>query len=152
MALTRTEAHEQILGDLQSAIEALDLAVACIGEAYEHLDEESQDRLDSTLFRPIQRAYGQAKKTQARFAEQTGASTLDPEPAGPGLASQGAQSFIEQAVEAAADGDSAISDLQDSMLPIEFGDPELRASLAAIREPLAEVPRAAQEFIRTLGR
>ena len=152
MALTRTEAQEQILGDLQSAIEALDLAVACIGEAYEHLDEESQDRLDSTLFRPVQKAYGQAKKTQDRFARQTGVATLDPEPSGPGLSSQGAQSFIEQAVEAAALADTSISDLQDSMLPIEFGDPELRQSLANIREPLAGVPTAAREFLRTLGR
>ena len=152
MALTRTEAHEQILGDLQSAIESLDLAVACLGEAYEHLDEESQDRLDSTLFRPVQKAYGLAKKTQDRFAKQTGGATLDPEPAGPGLASQGAQSFIEQAVDAAANADSAIADLQDSMLPIEFGDPELRGALAGIREPLAGVPTAAREFLRTLGR
>jgi hypothetical protein len=38
------------------------------------------------------------------------------------------------------------------MLPIEAGDPELRAGLAEIRELLAGVPAAAAAFMRTFGR
>ena len=152
MALTRTEAHEQILGDLQTAIEAADLAVACLGEAYEHLSEDEGEQLEAILFRPAQRAYAQLKRTQDSFAQRTGGTPLTPEPASPGLASQGAQSFIEQATDAAARADEAIADLQDSMLPIEFGDPELRAALASVRELLAPIPAASREFLRTVGR
>ena len=38
------------------------------------------------------------------------------------------------------------------MLPIEAGDPELRAGLAEVRELLDEVPSQARVFLRTLGR
>jgi hypothetical protein len=38
------------------------------------------------------------------------------------------------------------------MLPIEFGDPDLRAGLAEVRELLGELPVASREFLRTLGR
>ena len=54
--------------------------------------------------------------------------------------------------EAAAGGDRRIAELQDSMLPIESGDGELRAGLAEVRELLKQVPGAAREFLRTLGR
>jgi hypothetical protein len=45
-----------------------------------------------------------------------------------------------------------IAELQDSMLPIESGDPELRQGLAEVRELLAELPLGARDFLRTLGR
>ena len=45
-----------------------------------------------------------------------------------------------------------IADLQDSMLPIEFGDPELRTGLAEVRTLLDQLPGTAREFLRTLGR
>ena len=48
--------------------------------------------------------------------------------------------------------DRTLADLQDSMLPIEAGDEELRAGLKAVREPLGEVPLRAREFLRGLGR
>jgi hypothetical protein len=38
------------------------------------------------------------------------------------------------------------------MMPVEVGDPELRAGLAEVRELLGEVPTRAREFVRTLGR
>lgn len=147
MALTRAEAHEQILGDLQSAIEALDLTVACLTEAYELLDEDAADRLEAGLFRPAQKAYAQAKRTQDHFARSTGAVPPAPEPASPDPLAEEALSFIEQAVDAATTADSSISELQDSMLPVEFGDADLRAALAAIREPLAGLLKASRDFL-----
>jgi len=45
-----------------------------------------------------------------------------------------------------------LADLQDSMMPVEVGDPELRAGLAEVRELLGEVGARAREFTRTLGR
>jgi hypothetical protein len=38
------------------------------------------------------------------------------------------------------------------MMPVEVGDPELRAGLAEVRELLGAVPGRAREFVRTLGR
>ena len=51
---------------------------------------------------------------------------------------------------AAADG--ALSELQDSSLPTEVGDVELRAALSDVRERLTGVRRRARELERTLGR
>jgi len=38
------------------------------------------------------------------------------------------------------------------MMPVEVGDPELRAGLADVRRRLGELPSRAQELIRVLGR
>jgi hypothetical protein len=38
------------------------------------------------------------------------------------------------------------------MLPVEVGDPELRAGLEQVRGLLGEVPGRARRFVRTLGR
>jgi hypothetical protein len=38
------------------------------------------------------------------------------------------------------------------MMPVEVGDPELRAGLAEVRELLGDVRARAREFVRTLGR
>jgi len=37
-------------------------------------------------------------------------------------------------------------------MPVEVGDPELRAGLAEVRELLAGVPGSGREFMRTFGR
>jgi hypothetical protein len=37
-------------------------------------------------------------------------------------------------------------------MPVEVGDPELRAGLAEVRELLGDVRSRAREFTRTLGR
>lgn len=70
----------------------------------------------------------------------------------PGLSSQGVKSFVERAVAAAGEADTRIAELQDSMLPIESGDAELRAGLSEVRELLAGLPLAARQFLRVLGR
>jgi hypothetical protein len=62
------------------------------------------------------------------------------------------QALIERAADAAYDADQSIAELQDSMLPVEVGDPELRAGLSQVRETLAPVPSRARGLIRTVGR
>jgi hypothetical protein len=56
------------------------------------------------------------------------------------------------AVDAIARADSELTDLQDSMRPVEVGDAELRAGLAEVREALGAVQEHADAFLRTLGR
>ena len=59
---------------------------------------------------------------------------------------------MDNAVDSVAEADAVLSELQDSMMPVEVGDPELRAGLAEVRELLGEVRGRAREFVRTLGR
>jgi hypothetical protein len=83
-----------------------------------------------------------------RHGLEAGASEEQPT----GLASQGAAVFIQRAVEAVGAADRTLAGLQDSMLPVEAGDEELRAGLKAVREPLGGLPGKAREFLRVLGR
>lgn len=152
MAITRQEAQEQILAELASATDRVALAVACLGEAYEQLSDDEGNRLEADLFRPAQKAYGRGKSTHDGFAQRVGMPALNLEPPSAGRPSQGAKAFVERAVEAAHDADQMIAELQDSMLPIESGDPELRAGLAEARESLERVPIAAKPFLGALGR
>jgi len=149
---TALEAREQILADLAIAIEQIAIAAACLGAAYELLDELTADRLEAELFRPVQKAFGRAKRTHSQFAVRMGLPGYDFEAPSAGLPSQGVKSFVERAVGAAGAGGGTVADLQDSMLPIEAGDPELRVGLAEVRELLDQVPGRAREFLRTLGR
>lgn len=152
MAYTNAEGRAQLLGDLASAVDQIALSLACLGEAYEQLDEYSADALEKGLFRPVQHAYGRAQRTHAEFAARHGLPARRFEARSPGLASQSTRALIERAAEAAVDADQTIAQLQDSMLPIEVGDPELRAGLSEVRELLDVIPRRAREQIRTLGR
>lgn len=152
MAITRQEAQEQILQELASATDRIALAVACLGEAYELLSVDAADRLEEELFRPAQKAYGRGKRTHDHFAERVGRPALQLEAPSAGRTSQGIKAFVERAVEAAEDADQMIAELQDSMLPIESGDAELRAGLAEVRELLGRIPKAATPFLSTLGR
>ena len=63
-----------------------------------------------------------------------------------------AAGYVEQAIEATEHADDILSELQDSMLPVEVGDPELRAAIADVRTRLGEVPGRAADLLRTLGR
>jgi hypothetical protein len=60
--------------------------------------------------------------------------------------------FLDIAVEAVDDADETLVELQDSMLPVEVGDPELRAGLAEVRELVGALRGRARELVRTLGR
>ncbi|HLH66871.1 MAG TPA: hypothetical protein VKV27_14335 [Solirubrobacteraceae bacterium] len=152
MAYTTAEGRERILADLAAATERIAEALTLLGEAYEHLDDELADRLQELLFRPTQAAYARAQRAHASFAQRSGlqahgrAATVRPAP------SHGVRELIEAAAQAVQDADRLIGELQDSMLPVEVGDPELRAGLASVREALDRVPELAQGLIRLVGR
>jgi transcriptional accessory protein Tex/SPT6 len=153
MAYTTAEARQELLDTVAEAANELGLASACLAEAYEQLDEASGDRLEEQCFRPVQIAYGRAKRAHTEFAGRHGLEAAAFEQQQPaGLPSQGAAAFIERAVEAVGAADRALAGLQDSMLPVEAGDQELRAALKSIREPIGDVPAKARQFLRGLGR
>ncbi|CAN5560799.1 hypothetical protein BH10ACT11_BH10ACT11_21870 [soil metagenome] len=152
MAITAGEAKQQILDDLGTSIDHTSLAVACLGEAFDLLPEASGDRIEAEPFRPVPTALGRAKRTHSGFAQRSGIAPASFETPSAGLPSQGVKTFIERSVQEAIAADNAIAELQDSMLPIESGDPELRANLSEVRELLAELPVHARQFLRTLGR
>ena len=151
MAYTNAEGRQELLDELAGATDALALALAALGEAYEQLDEQAGDRLEESLFRPVQHAYGRAKRTHAEFGGRHGV----PERAfAPGTATHasGARGHIDHAVEAIRRADDLLAELQDSMLPVEIGDAEVRAGLSEIREEISALPGRARELVRTLGR
>ena len=152
MAYTTAEARQELLDTVAQAANELGFAGACLAEAYELLDEYNGDRLEADCFRPVQMAYGRAKRTHAEFAGRHGLEAAAFEPQPTGLPSQGATGFIARAVEAVGVADGTLADLQDSMLPVEAGDAELRAGLQSVREPLGGVPAKARDFLRGLGR
>jgi hypothetical protein len=48
--------------------------------------------------------------------------------------------------------DHTIAELQDSMMPVEVGDTELRAGLSDTRSLIAELPARGRRLLRALGR
>jgi hypothetical protein len=152
MAYTSAEARQDLLDAFADAIEHIGVALADLGAAYELLDERNADRLEAELFGPVQRAYGRAKSTYAQFSERHGMSGRTFATPSPGLPSTGAKGLIDSAVGSVAQANSALSGLQDSSLPTEVGDQELRAALSEVRELLDGVRQRAREIERTLGR
>lgn len=153
MTYTSDEGRRELLGATAEATDTIGVALAALGAAYEMVDDDTADRLESELFAPVQGAYGRAKRSHGEFAARHGLapSAFAPTPEA-GAPSAGASGYVEQALEAAQHADDILSELQDSMLPVEVGDPELRTALADVRTRLAEVPGRAAELLRTLGR
>jgi hypothetical protein len=152
MAYTTAEGRTELMDGLGEAVDRLACALACLTEAYELVDDDTADRLEAQLFRPVQSAYGRARRTYLEFAGSHGLPLRDFEPQSPGVQSQGAKVFIERAVEATQRAEHGIAALQDTMLPVEVGDPPLRAGLSEVRELIDPLPERARELIRTLGR
>ena len=152
MSYTTSEGREQVLGDLAVAIDQIAQALATLGEAYEQLDERAGDVLEEKLIRPVQAAYARARRTHADFAARSGLRGRTFEPASPGPAGQAVASLIERSVDAVHDADQSIAELQDSLLPVEVGDPELRAGLSSVRETLSDVALRARDLTCTVGR
>jgi hypothetical protein len=152
MAYTTLEARRQLLDRVASATEKLGIALAYLGEAYEHLDEYAAERLEDELFRPVQKAYGLAKRDYAEFASRHGLPPDKLEPEHLQVLPSGPKGAIDSALEAVAEADGILSALQDSMLPVEVGDPELRSGLAQVRRLLGGLPEQARRLVRTLGR
>ena len=150
MSYSAAEGRQEVLDVLATATEEIALALASLGEAYEQLDEHAADRLEADLFGPVQHAYGRAQRTHRQFAERYDLPrrTFEPRTVPPG----DAKGAVQRGAEASAAADAKLGELQDSMLPVDVGDPELRAGLSEVRELLGGVQRRARELLRTLGR
>jgi hypothetical protein len=152
MSYSTAEARTQVLADVAEATDQLALGLASLGEAYEELDEQTADRLEEELFRPVQSAYGRLRRTHAEFAERYGLPGRSFESSSGGLHSGDPRVYVERAVEAIESADQGLADLQDSMLPVEVGDRELREGLSEVRETIAELPARARRLMRAQGR
>ena len=152
MTYTTAQGRQQILDALAGAANDIALALACLAEAYERLDEASADRLERQLFRPVQLAYGRAQRTHGDFADRSGLAGQAFESRSPGAVSQTTKDLVERAIEATGQAGQAVAELQDSMLPVEVGDARLRRDLAEIREIVGDIPTQGRELLRTLGR
>ena len=152
MTYVAAEARQELLDTFAEAIDQLAIALAALGDAYEQLDESSADRLEEQLFRPVQLAYGRAQRTYTDFAARHGLSTRGFDAVLPGARSRGVAGFLEIATDSVAETEHILIVLQDSMRPVEVGDPELRAGLAEVRSLAGELAEAARGFMRTFGR
>jgi hypothetical protein len=152
MAYTTAEGRQELLDRLAGATDLIGSALAALGEAYELLDEGTGDRLEERLFRPAQGAYGAGKRTHAEFAARYGFSAKQFAEQAVGGRPNDVRGMIDRAADDLSEADQTIADLQDSMLPVEVGDREVRADLARIREMLGRLPERADDLIRTLGR
>jgi hypothetical protein len=152
MAYTAAEGRQELLDELAEAVERIAYALAALGAAYEQLDERNADRLEAELFGPVQLAYGRAKSTHSQFADRHGMERRAFATPDAGIPSTGAKGFIDGAVDAVAGADGILAELQDSSLPTEVGDVELRAALTDVRAQLGGVRQRARELERTLGR
>src|SRR5436305_12821804 len=152
MAYSADEARDQLLDDLAAGIDQLSLALACVGEAYDELDERAADVLEQEIFKPLQAAYGRAKRTHSEFARRFGLAQRTFEERSPGTHSGDPRVYLERTVEATEQADHAIAELQDSMMPVEVGDTELRAGLSETRSLIADLPSRGRRLLRALGR
>jgi hypothetical protein len=153
MAYVTTEARKELLDRVADATNRAGAALALLGQAYEQLDEDTADQLEQILFRPAQVAYGRARRTHTEFARRYRLPTRTFAPRAPmGSPSSTGHETLDRAVEAIEAADREIAELQDSLLPVEVGDPELRAGLAEVRTLLDRLPNKARELGRTIGR
>jgi hypothetical protein len=152
MSYTDAQARAQLLEAVAAATEEIGAALADLGEAYEQLDAYSAERLETELFRPLQAAYGQAQRLHAEFAARHGLPTRAFAAAPAQVREHDAKGIMNRAAAAVERADAALATLQDSMLPVEVGDPQLREVLAQVRGLLADSRRRTREVIRTLGR
>ena len=147
-----TQARKDLLEIVSEAINQIGRALAALGTAYENLDEPTADRLEQDLFRPVQLAYGRAQRAHTSFAARSGLRVRKFTPPPQNSPGRSTIELIDRAVSHAQDADTGLSTLQDSMLPVDVGDPQLREDLAQTRQALAEVPRHATAFMREFGR
>jgi phage shock protein A len=152
VAYRAAEARQQLLDDVATAADQLALSVAALTEAYEELDEQTADHLESELFRPAQLAYGRLRRTHSEFAERYSLPGRTFERSSGGQHSGDPRVYVDRAVEAIESADQILAELQDSMMPVEVGDRELREGLSETRETIAELPGKARRLMRAQGR
>jgi hypothetical protein len=149
---TDLDARQQLLDELAQAGDELARALSSLGEAHEGLDDAQADRLDAELFRPLRRAYGRAKRAHAEFGARHGLPQRDFDIPPPGAPSTGVKGFIEDAIEAVESADTQLAVIQDSLMPIEVGDADLRAGLSEVRQLIDGVSQSARALLRSFGR
>ena len=152
MAYTSESARRQLLDELAQAVEQLGAALAALGEAYDEVDERTAEVLERELFRPVQGAYGRARRTHSEFAQRHQLPGGQFAEASPGVHSGDPRVYLERAIDATERADHAIAEMQDSLLPVEVGDRELRDGLTETRELIASVPARGRALLRTIGR
>jgi hypothetical protein len=131
VAYTNAEGRQQVLDDLASALDQVDLALDGVSGAYELLDDAAARRVEDQLFRPSQSASAQLRRTRSEFAARHDLSGDAGERQPPHAAPGNAGSMIQDAAAAATRADLILGGLQDSLLPIVVGDRELRRASSA---------------------
>jgi hypothetical protein len=152
MSYTNAQARQQLLDAIAGASDRLAVALSSLSELYERVDENAAEVVEERLFRPVQLAYGRARSAHAAFAQRSGLPSREFAPAPAAAPSLSASELLGEAVAAASQADAELAELQDSMLPVEVGDRELREELGGIRTLLGELPARARDIQRTLGR
>src|SRR5256885_3805456 len=122
MAYVTAEARQQLLDDVAAATDTIGIALACLGEAYEQLDEHSADRLEEELFRPVQLAYGRARRTHAEFAKRYRMPGRAFAPGATRGASGGVPGLLDAAVAAVGEADAPPARLDEPRKPDPGGD------------------------------
>jgi hypothetical protein len=141
-----------MLDAIGSAADQLGDAIGKLGDAYEHLDDATADTLEEQLFRPIQAAYGTARRTHVGFAERFSLPAREFTVGEPGHTHKTVKDLVSAAVDQVSHADALLTELQDSMRPVEVGDAELRAGLAQVRSSLGDVRGRATKMLSLLGR
>ena len=152
MSFTAREGRVELLDQVQAAVGELATALACLSEAYELVSEQLADALEEQLFAPVQVAYGRARRTESEFAARHGLSAPPAPEGSSGAHSADPRAYLQRAADAVERADAGIAELQDSMLPIEVGDRELRDGLSEARTLIAHTAERARELVRTVGR
>ncbi len=152
MAQSTIDARRQILDVLAAAAARLNAALGLLGAAYELLDERAAEQLEDELFGPVQHAYGRLRRTHTEFAARHGLETVEFPPPPEAAPGHGLHGLLEDVVLETAGADEELGALQDTMLPVEVGDRELRDGISETRSRIAPVPDAARRLLRTFGR
>jgi hypothetical protein len=141
-----------MLAEIGAAADELAVALACMAEAYEALDEDGAETLEARMFRPTQAAYARLRRAHTEFAARHGLPAREFPPGSPGTHVGDPRVYIERATQAAQDADQRIAALQDSLRPVEVGDPELRAGLSDTRALITDIPVVGRQLLRGFGR
>jgi hypothetical protein len=153
MTYTSHEGRERILRESGEAAAALLGSIEALGAAYEALDDNAAQDLESRLYDPVGRAAKTLLATAAAFAQRCDEPFERPVAKHfAGGREDGPRQYVDAAVALVGEADALLAELQDSLLPIEVGDAPLREGLAATRRTVASLPQAARELERTLGR
>ncbi len=151
MSYSTESGRQQILDEAAAAVEELGTALAVLADAYDHLDEHAADRVEESVFRPLQAAYGQLRRTHAEFAARYNLPARTFRPGNAGLPAD-VRVLLERIADATQAAEDGLAALQDSLLPVEVGDAELRAGLSRTRTLIASVPATCDDIVRTIGR